>query len=211
MAEARRCDRCNEFYSINDDIKERGEYPITANYKKLVYSMTLYDNNVSRIKHLDLCPKCSRSLIVWLNDYCDIKEENILDKLVETDCSNCKYDIPFTEEVPCNECDYKYSKFKPKEAEKTEKPEVKEIDVRDNAICKTCKFHKIPIFERPCSVCNNYDMYSAQVAIAKAEEVLKNTKEKACEQCKHVNVLAECEPCSSCYIFNNFEPKEDSE
>lgn len=91
MAEARRCDRCNEFYSINDDIKERGEYPITANYKKLVYSMTLYDNNVSRIKHLDLCPKCSRSLIVWLNDYCDIKEENILDKLVETDIPNPDY------------------------------------------------------------------------------------------------------------------------
>lgn len=134
MAEARRCDRCNEFYSINDGIKERGEYPITANYKRLIYSMTLYDNNVSRIKHLDLCPKCSRSLIVWLNDH-------------------GQYDVA---------------------AEETEKPEVKEIDVRDNTICKTCKFRSIPIFERPCSVCNNHDMYSAQVAIAKAEEVLKD-------------------------------------
>lgn len=119
MAEARRCDRCNEFYSINDNIKERGEYPITANYKKPVYSMTLYDNNVSRIKHLDLCPKCSRSLIVWLNNYGQYGE-TIFDKLVETDiaevkdCRHCKYDIPFTEEVPCEEC-YKYNNFKPKE------------------------------------------------------------------------------------------------
>ena len=182
MAEARRCDRCNEFYSINDDIKERGEYPITATYKRLIYSMTLYDNNVSRIKHLDLCPKCSRSLIVWLNDYCDIKEENILDKLVETDiaevkdCYKCKYYGTSEDYIYCGECDEDYSKFEPKEDEKKEKPEVKKIDVRDNTICKTCKFHKIPIFERPCSVCNNYDMYSAQVAIAKAEE-LNNAKE----------------------------------
>lgn len=164
MAEARRCDRCNEFYSINDNINERGEYPVTRDYKKLVYSMTLYDNNVSRIKHLDLCPKCSRSLIVWLNDYGQYEEA-----------------------------------------------EVKEIDVRDNHICKTCKFHSIAIYERPCSVCNNYDMYNAQVAIAKAEDVLKNAKTKACENCKHVNVRAGCEPCKSCYIFEQFEPKEDTE
>lgn len=147
MAEARRCDRCGEFYSINDGIKERGEYPITANYKKLIYSMTLYDNNVSRIKHLDLCPKCSRSLIVWLNDHGQYGD-TIFDKLVETGVV----------------------------AEETEKPEVKEINVRDNTICKTCKFHTIPIFEKPCSVCNNYDMYSAQVAIAKADELI-NAKE----------------------------------
>lgn len=134
MAEAKQCDRCNEFYLINDINEKRGEYPITACYKKRVGSMTLYDNNVNRIKHIDLCPKCSRSLIVWLNDY-------------------GQYDVA---------------------AEETEKPEVKEIDVRDNTICKTCKFHSIPIFEKPCCVCNNYDMYSAQVAIAKAEEVLKD-------------------------------------
>lgn len=119
MAEARRCDRCNEFYPINDDIKERGEYPITANYKKMVYSMTLYDNNVNRIEHLDLCPKCSRSLIVWLNDHGQYGD-TIFDKLVETgvaevkDCRHCKYDIPFTEEVPCEECN-EYNKFEPKE------------------------------------------------------------------------------------------------
>lgn len=172
MAEARRCDRCNEFYSINDDIKERGEYAIGLSYKKPVHSITLYDNNVSRIKHLDLCPKCSRSLIVWLNDYGDLENDIAEVK----DCRHCKYDIPFTEEVPCEECN-EYNKFEPKEAEKKEKPEVKKIDVRDNTICKTCKFHTIPIFEKPCSVCNNYDMYSAQVAIAKAEEVLNKPKE----------------------------------
>lgn len=87
MSEARRCDRCNEFYSINDINDKRGEYPITADYKKSVGSMTLYDNNVSRIKHLDLCPKCSRSLIVWLND-CGQYEETVLDKLVQTDIPN---------------------------------------------------------------------------------------------------------------------------
>ena len=119
MAEARQCDRCGKFYSINNAIDERGEYPITTTYKKPVDSMTLYDSNVNRIKHLDLCPACSRSLIVWLNDW-------------------GQYDVA---------------------AEETEKPEVKEIDVRDNTICKTCKFRSIPIFERPCSVCNNYDNF----------------------------------------------------
>ena len=69
MSEARQCDRCNEFYSINDKNDKRGEYPITSTYKKQVCSMTLYDNNVNRIIHLDLCPVCSRSLIAWLNDW----------------------------------------------------------------------------------------------------------------------------------------------
>ena len=122
MAEARQCDRCNKFYSINNTIDERGEYPITTTYKKPVESITLYDCNVNRIKHLDLCPACSRSLIVWLNDW-------------------GQYDTA---------------------VEETEKSEVKEIDVKDITICKTCKFRSIPIFERPCSVCNNYDMYNAK-------------------------------------------------
>ncbi len=124
MSEARRCDRCNEFYSINDNIEKRGEYAIGTSYKKSIHSITLYDSNVNRIKHLDLCPKCSRSLIVWLDDYGQYGD-TIFDKLVETDIA----------------------------------------------------------------------------------------EEKDCKQCKHTNVLAECEPCRSCGPLgsNNFEPKEDTE
>jgi len=126
MAEARQCDRCNEFYSINDNNEKRGEYhPINLSYKIPVGSITLYDNNVNRIKHLDLCPKCSRSLIVWLNDYGQY-EETILDKLVETDiaevkdCKHCKYDElcdnAFTENDPCYSCNNFNNNFEPKEA-----------------------------------------------------------------------------------------------
>lgn len=90
MAEARQCDRCGEFYSINDKIDKRGEYPMGGDYKKLIYSMTLYDNNVNRIKHLDLCPACSRSLNVWLNDWGQYKE-------AEIDHVNC----PYRKDVVC--------------------------------------------------------------------------------------------------------------
>lgn len=127
MAEARRCDRCNEFYSINDNenIEKRGEYAIGISYKKSVHSITLYDSNVNRIKHLDLCPKCSRSLIVWLNVFEQYKK-TILDKLVETDiaevkdCKHCKHDViaehkSYIEQCdPCNSCD-NFDNFEPKE------------------------------------------------------------------------------------------------
>lgn len=98
MAEARRCDRCNEFYSINDINEKRGEYPITTTYKKSIGSMTLYDANVNRIKHLDLCPKCSRSLIVWLNDYgqyddseTDIPNPDYKEQLLESGFGECPH------------------------------------------------------------------------------------------------------------------------
>lgn len=186
MAEARRCDRCNEYYMLNEDIKERGEYPITADFKKQIYSLSIYDNNNSRITHKDLCPKCSRSLIVWLNDYGDLEKENDIPnpnytQLLESGFGECPFFTCESSGLMCRQsstCDkpcksvelYKMQA----ENENEEKPEAKEVDVRDNIICKTCKFRSIPIFERPCSVCNNYDMYSAQVAIAKAEEVLKD-------------------------------------
>ena len=120
MAEARRCDRCNSFYMLNDDIKERGEYPITADFKKSIYSLSIYDSNNSRIDHKDLCPKCSRSLIVWLNDHGQYND-TIFDKLVETDiaevkdCYKCKYYGTSNDDIYCGECDEDYSKFEPKE------------------------------------------------------------------------------------------------
>lgn len=106
MSEARQCDRCNKFYSINDKNEKRGEYPITEDYKKAykkpVGSMSLYDNNVNRIKHLDLCPTCSRSLMDWLyvhNNTLETDAEVPMAKDEEDEINH--YNCPYRKDVVC--------------------------------------------------------------------------------------------------------------
>ena len=155
MSEARQCDRCNKFYSINDKNEKRGEYPITEDYKKPVGSMTLYDNNTNRIKHLDLCPECSRSLIVWLNDWGQYEED---EKENDINHINC----PYRKDVVCapnNDgnhncvmCDV-----------------YKQIFVRqDFAKEKDCRYCKYDQYDYklsehdPCADCNEHDRFESK-------------------------------------------------
>lgn len=138
MSEARRCDRCNEFYSINDENEKRGEYhPVSISYKKSVGSMTLYDNNVNRIKHLDLCPACSRSLIVWLNDWSQCedaeKEEDITVELPESDYGECPYFKSESSGLMC-----KQSSTCDKPCKRVDLYKMQEVKVDDASICDSC-------------------------------------------------------------------------
>lgn len=121
MAEAWKCDRCNGYYMINEDIKKRGEYPITAEFKKSIYSFSVYDNNNCRIAHIDLCPECSRSLIAWFKlttvkqnvaaeETEKAKEKDLTVKL----CDICKYKNVLPECNPCRSCGA-FNNFEPKE------------------------------------------------------------------------------------------------
>lgn len=124
MSEAKRCDRCNGYYTINEDIEKRGEYPTPSDFKKFVYSMSLYDNNVNRIRHLDLCPECSSSLMAWfklttVKQHVEAEEtEKDKETLNIANCKNscdiCKYkDVP-AEYEPCRSCG-ELNNFEPKE------------------------------------------------------------------------------------------------
>lgn len=126
MSEAKRCDRCNNFYSIDDENEKRGEYqPASISYKKRVYSMTLYDKNVNRIKHFDLCPACSRSLMVWFKlttvkqhvaaeETEKAKEKDITAEETEKTCDFCKYKDVLAECNPCMFCG-PFNNFEPEE------------------------------------------------------------------------------------------------
>ena len=156
MSEARQCDRCNKFYSLNDTIDERGEYSITTTYKKRVGSMTLYYNNVNRIMHLDLCPACSRSLIVWLNDWGQYeeveKEEDITVKLEYGECPYFKSESSglmckqsSTCDGPCKDVDlYNMQKVKV-----TDKIDHVNCPYRKDVVCASNK-------DKNCVMCDVY-------------------------------------------------------
>lgn len=62
--EARKCDRCNEFYDLSKEDQERKDWP--ADIKGAIARLYLRPGSDEKGEWYDLCPKCVKSLQEWL-------------------------------------------------------------------------------------------------------------------------------------------------
>lgn len=67
MAEARKCDRCHEFYELSKEDQSRRDWPADA--KGTVARLFLRTSTDDRGEWYDLCPKCVDSLKGWLENH----------------------------------------------------------------------------------------------------------------------------------------------
>lgn len=82
MSDAKRCDRCGGFYTL--DISDE---------KDDVAGFTLLDKYGRKISgEYDFCQKCRKELMGWLN------EKGVIYKV----CANCKHD--HTDIIKCADC-----------------------------------------------------------------------------------------------------------
>lgn len=73
MADAKKCDRCNSFYSEWENLGLLEEYP-----DGILGYITVHSCINTTVKNMDLCPHCWRSFFDWLKN---------LEPKVETDTS----------------------------------------------------------------------------------------------------------------------------
>lgn len=78
MSEARKCDRCHEFYDIAEEQQDRcAPYELKGAYAKLLFC----DNNRNyqeSVRWYDLCPNCVELLDKWLKNPDNWKPEDCL-------------------------------------------------------------------------------------------------------------------------------------
>lgn len=103
MSEAKKCDRCGNFYSINDDIPKRGMIR-----NKAVNYIGAYAGESTRCGYFDLCLECSKSFVNWLENCMTKYLPEEIDK--EYNCKNCFYYNLEADKMPCNAC-YGYSRY----------------------------------------------------------------------------------------------------
>lgn len=104
MSDAKKCDRCGNFYSINEDIPpERGMINL-----KNVHFIGAYAGESTRCGYFDLCPECSKSFVNWLENCMTKYLPEEIDK--EHSCKNCYFSKQAASKMPCVECS-DYSKF----------------------------------------------------------------------------------------------------
>ena len=106
MSDAKRCDRCGDFYSMNDDIQKRGK----INNKTVNY-IGAYAGESARCGYFDLCPECSKSFVNWLDRVIE-KWDDLLPEEIdkEHNCKRCFYSKQTDDQMPCNVC-HNYSRF----------------------------------------------------------------------------------------------------
>lgn len=108
MSDAKKCDRCSEFYSMNDDIPKRGK----INNKTVNY-IGAYSGESTRCGYFDLCPECSKSFANWfdrvIEKWDDLLPEEI-DQDQEHDCKDCMYSKKSGDVWPCSACN-NYDRF----------------------------------------------------------------------------------------------------
>lgn len=65
--EARKCDRCKEFYDLSKEDRERRDWPVDI--KGAIARLYLRSGSDEKGDWYDLCPKCVKSLQEWLENH----------------------------------------------------------------------------------------------------------------------------------------------
>lgn len=86
MSEARKCDRCKDFYDIAEEQQDKLKpYDLKGAYAKLLFC----DNNreyPETVRWFDLCPNCVELLDKWLENPDNYDPNDLIINLGDTDC-----------------------------------------------------------------------------------------------------------------------------
>ena len=86
MSKARRCDSCRGFF----DASEADGYFVSIPEIEIATKKSVADQHmVGRKTGIDLCPDCSKILMIWLNTDVQLKED---DKKTSADCKKSSTD-----------------------------------------------------------------------------------------------------------------------
>ena len=111
MSEARKCDRCKDFYDIAEEQQDKqAPYEFKGDYVNL--HLWVARNGIRKdvtSQWYDLCPKCMMELECWLNNNefptnCELEETKEVEEL-EDPCDDCSIDIG---QRNCIQCRYGY-------------------------------------------------------------------------------------------------------
>lgn len=103
MSDAKRCDRCGNFYNMDDDISKRGKIN-----NKAVNFIGAYHGGSTRCGYFDLCPDCSKSFVNWFDSCMNKYLPEEID--CENKCKNCFYFKQSYDQMPCAVC-HNYDRF----------------------------------------------------------------------------------------------------
>ncbi len=70
--EARKCDRCKEFYDLSKEDRERRDWPVDI--KGAIARLYLRSGSDEKGDWYDLCPKCVKSLQEWLENKMEVSD-----------------------------------------------------------------------------------------------------------------------------------------
>lgn len=78
MADAKKCDRCGNFYTSSEKrLDSQGRYLKGITMDGLKYTNGYINQSCTRYqKQIDLCPDCGEKLISWLNTYNSAEDTN---------------------------------------------------------------------------------------------------------------------------------------
>lgn len=88
MSEARKCDRCKDFYEIPKEQQNKNAiYDLKGAYAKLLFC----DNNrgyPETVRWYDLCPNCVKLLDKWLDNPDNYDPHDLVKNINEVDCTD---------------------------------------------------------------------------------------------------------------------------
>lgn len=106
MADAKKCDRCGDFYTMDDLFRLGNEEYINV---KIFKCTSIGDGFKHSDDRYDLCPKCMEKLIAWLNGCAEImfntelEEIENMRKTIDVTSEEIAADLAAPDDGPCTD------------------------------------------------------------------------------------------------------------